>query len=666
MNDLREFLVSIGWAVDEAGEKKWLQAIQGIDKLAKGIAAALAGAAAAVTAIVVRTADAYSVLAFSAERTLSAASNLQALTYALRQLGMGSGAAGRVMDGFAKRLRTLPSTEGVLRAIGVQTRANGVLRDTTDLLLDAVVALDGRDYVQAANIAAQLGISESDYSQLRGKASEIRRLKAEALDMSQGINGQGAVAFMASYRLLVAQFELTVDALVTSVAPAVAPIIDDLDVWIKRHAEQIVAFSRWLVEAAVALARELANVIAKLAEVWGAARDMIRSATGRDGLVSAMEAVGGAYLAAVALRMGGPVGMLAAAILALAGMILATTSADAQTAAPAKPPPTPRGFWRRMRDKASGWLGGSSGGNGGHGGAGGGNSSGGGASSGGGGNSNGWGAGAPGDFAPSSDAESSGVLAADRQKFADELKDPEVAARLAAYVEAEVGGQGEKAQRAFIESIMNRADARGQTLRKTLDGSYFPRETHERARRYSRDPRIQEKHKKAIEAVLGGSNSSGYATGNASGSVGFAGGPRTSSYGGENFGIEGPDLKWARRKREQVEGGKARNKDGHQQDQGGRDEPRDDLPKPRDDRRSALGADSRTDNVNGTPFSLQDRFAAAPLTASPEEAFDGRIKQVTEINVDGDADPNETASSVERAQRRTNDTMIDAAGKQLV
>ncbi len=664
MNDLREFLVSIGWAVDEAGEKKWLQALQGVDKLAKGIAAALAGAAAAVSAIVVRTADAYSVLAFSAERTLSAASNLQALTYALRQLGMGSGAAGRVMDGFAQRLRTLPSTEGVLRAIGVQTRAGGVLRDTTDLLLDAVVALDGRDYVQAANIAAQLGISESDYSQLRGKASEIRRLRAEALDMSRGIDGQGAVAFMASYRLLVAQFELTVDALVTSVAPAVAPVIDDLEAWIKRHAEQIVAFSRWLVEAAVALARELANVISKLAEVWGAARDMIRSATGRDGLVSAIEAVGGAYLAAVVLRMGGPVGVLAAAILALAGVILGTTSADAQTTAPAKPPPAPRGLWGRMRDKAAGWLGGSSGGSGGRGEVGGGDSPGGGASGGGG--SKGWGAGAPGDFAPSSDAESSGVLAADRQKFADELKDPEVAARLAAYVEAEVGGQGEKAQRAFIESIMNRADARGQTLRKTLDGSYFPRETHERARRYSRDPRIQEKHKKAIEAVLGGSNTSGYATGNASGSVGFAGGPRTSSYGGENFGIEGPDLKWARRKREQVEGERAKNKDRRQEGQGGHDTPKDEPPKPKVDRRATPAGEFRADNVNGKPFSLQDRFAAAPLTASPEEAFDGRIKQVTEINVDGDADPNETASAVERAQRRTNDTMIDAAGKQLV
>src|SRR5258705_13843364 len=39
-----------------------------------------------------------------------------------------------------------------------------------------------------------------------------------------------------------------------------------------------------------------------------------------------------------------------------------------------------------------------------------------------------------------------------------------------------------------------------------------------------------------------GSNISNYATGNASGGVGFAGGPETFRAGGERFGIEGPDL----------------------------------------------------------------------------------------------------------------------------
>jgi hypothetical protein len=45
--------------------------------------------------------------------------------------------------------------------------------------------------------------------------------------------------------------------------------------------------------------------------------------------------------------------------------------------------------------------------------------------------------------------------------------------------------------------------------------------------------------------ALQGSNISNFATGNASGTVGFAGGPQTFRAGGERFGIEGPDRGWA-------------------------------------------------------------------------------------------------------------------------
>jgi len=67
-----------------------------------------------------------------------------------------------------------------------------------------------------------------------------------------------------------------------------------------------------------------------------------------------------------------------------------------------------------------------------------------------------------------------------RVGFGQELQDPAVKARLAALTQAEVGGQGPVAQQAFIETIMNRAAARGQTLAQTMIGDYFPAVTHQR------------------------------------------------------------------------------------------------------------------------------------------------------------------------------------------
>jgi len=133
----------------------------------------------------------------------------------------------------------------------------------------------------------------------------------------------------------------------------------------------------------------------------------------------------------------------------------------------------------------------------------------------------------------------------DRSAFSAELQKPEVRDRLLALTEAEVGNQGPEAHQAFMETIFNRASARGQSLWDTMHGSYFPDVTHQRTEARSGDPQLAEKYGRALQSVVAGSNTSDYATGNASGTVGFAGGPQTKEFNGERFGIEGPDRKWA-------------------------------------------------------------------------------------------------------------------------
>lgn len=130
-----------------------------------------------------------------------------------------------------------------------------------------------------------------------------------------------------------------------------------------------------------------------------------------------------------------------------------------------------------------------------------------------------------------------------RSRFLPELADLRVRDRLIAYTNAEVGGQGPAARQAFMETILNRAVARDQPLAKTLSGSYFPGVTHSRAARGVSEAQRAE-YGPLVQEVLGGSNLANYATGNASGTVGFAGGPQTYAAGGERFGIEGPDKGW--------------------------------------------------------------------------------------------------------------------------
>src|SRR5215813_7701563 len=128
-----------------------------------------------------------------------------------------------------------------------------------------------------------------------------------------------------------------------------------------------------------------------------------------------------------------------------------------------------------------------------------------------------------------------------RSGYAQELQDPKVAGKLYALTDREVGDQNERSRLSFIESVFNRGWSRGMTLAQTLsDASYYPSSTVNRRVAFTPD---QVTHYRGLaDRALQGSNVSNYATGNASGGVGFAGGPTTAYYGGDRFGTEGPDV----------------------------------------------------------------------------------------------------------------------------
>jgi hypothetical protein len=133
-------------------------------------------------------------------------------------------------------------------------------------------------------------------------------------------------------------------------------------------------------------------------------------------------------------------------------------------------------------------------------------------------------------------------LADFRAQHAAELEDPRVLGEFFNLTRNEVGGQGPEARQAFMETVLNRAQARGQTLSQAInDRRYYPSVSY---RPSSMSAEKVADYSGTLQDVIGGSNISNYATGNASGRVGFNGGPHTFSAGGERFGIEGPDRGW--------------------------------------------------------------------------------------------------------------------------
>ncbi len=121
------------------------------------------------------------------------------------------------------------------------------------------------------------------------------------------------------------------------------------------------------------------------------------------------------------------------------------------------------------------------------------------------------------------------------------VRTPQEKAQLFANANAEVGGQGDVADRAYLESVVNRARARDMpTIAAATDRNYYPPGS---VAGKPPGPERTAQLDAALTDVMNGSNYARGATGNASGTVGFAGGPQTLALGPgmERFGIEGPD-----------------------------------------------------------------------------------------------------------------------------
>ena len=142
----------------------------------------------------------------------------------------------------------------------------------------------------------------------------------------------------------------------------------------------------------------------------------------------------------------------------------------------------------------------------------------------------------------------SSPLAQVRAKLFQQMNDPNIRAAVFARVDIEVGGQGPKAQQAFMEAIANRAAARRMSLYDVVSNKdgYYPRKDDYKWKNAASkaDPNLEKKYSDMANTVGSGSNIAKFATGNASGTVGV--GQQTFESNGERFGIENPDAGWAK------------------------------------------------------------------------------------------------------------------------
>ncbi|MCA7083388.1 mannosyl-glycoprotein endo-beta-N-acetylglucosamidase [Cupriavidus sp. DB3] len=271
---IREFLVALGFKVDEKGLKNFNTGVEQATKGVVRLVSTIQGAALSIGAGVSAFASKLEGLYFVSKRTGAAATSLKAFEYAARNLGVSSEAAFGTVENLAKFLRNNPAGEGYLGTIGVQTRnANGELRDTVDILADLGKELGKKDFWLANQYGSILGIDENLLLAMRD--GEFAKFMQQYRDMSRN-NGldkatKDAHAFMIALRDLGTTFENFAIKVQASLLGKVGPQLERFKRWFEENspmiADRVATIASAVLRAAEAMGPPLAWVIDKFIEL---------------------------------------------------------------------------------------------------------------------------------------------------------------------------------------------------------------------------------------------------------------------------------------------------------------------------------------------------------------------------------------------------------------
>ncbi|HGY3147577.1 TPA: lytic transglycosylase catalytic [Morganella morganii] len=227
---LRDFLVSLGFDVDESGAKKFSSVLGDVTSKAMKAGAAIEAAALTIAGFTAKISDGLDKLYWQSQRTGATANNIRSLGYAVKQAGGDVNGFSQSVERLASFLRNNPGGEGFLRNMGIQTRdANGRLRDTASLVALLGDKLAKMPMYRANQYAGMLGIDENTLMAMRrgihGYSSEYA-LMMKAMGLNPDAAAKQGNAFMTQFSKMKAAMGIGRDKIGAELARVLTPGIE--------------------------------------------------------------------------------------------------------------------------------------------------------------------------------------------------------------------------------------------------------------------------------------------------------------------------------------------------------------------------------------------------------------------------------------------------------
>ncbi|EPJ5456311.1 TPA: hypothetical protein PCH43_003283 [Klebsiella pneumoniae] len=229
---LRDFLISLGFKVDEAGARKFDAVVAGTTLKAIELGVKVEAAALSVVAFTAKIASGLDDLYWASQRTGATVEGIKQIGYAVSQVGGSVDGARGSLENLARFMRNNPGAEGFLNRLGVQTRdASGNMRDMATIFTGVGQRLSSMPYYRANQYAQMLGLDENTLMAMRrgiGQFSGEYTAMAKAIGYNADVAAVSSNKFMTSLRSFGLMAGMARDKIGSSLADGLAGSLDRL------------------------------------------------------------------------------------------------------------------------------------------------------------------------------------------------------------------------------------------------------------------------------------------------------------------------------------------------------------------------------------------------------------------------------------------------------
>lgn len=229
---IKDFMVSLGFNVDGAGQAKFEATLKGVMTNVLKMGAAVEGAALAVVCFTTQIANGLDKVYWASQRTGASVQGIKEIGYAASQTGASVESAMSSIEGLAAFMRSSPGAEGFLNRLGVQTRnASGKIHDTAAIFTGVGQKLNNMPYYRAQQYAQMLGIDEKTLMAMRrglGQFSADYALTSKKIGFNSDEAAKKSNVFMTSMSRLTMTLGQAKDKIGSNLAAGLAGSLDSL------------------------------------------------------------------------------------------------------------------------------------------------------------------------------------------------------------------------------------------------------------------------------------------------------------------------------------------------------------------------------------------------------------------------------------------------------